>query len=218
MPSPFPGMDPYLEGRLLWHDVHQRLAGQISRQLAPHLSPRYVARLATRFVTSIPSEQEISIIYPDADVTPTRLRERTSTQLRRPPTEPPTSVAPAAFEPVIPKKSACVVVVMGLDGVDKPLDEQWVFRSRLYSQFTGLPARSTISENSVATIILDDRGLFKGCPSGAKRCVFLNKAEGVKRVTSGEKIGMILKERGGEHLDKIMIGSLKQDAFRTIYG
>ena len=43
MPSPFPGMDPYFEGPLLWRDVQNRLAAQISRQLAPHLAPRYVA-------------------------------------------------------------------------------------------------------------------------------------------------------------------------------
>jgi len=85
MLSPFPGMDPYLENRLLWHDVHQRLAGQISRQLAPRLAPRYVARLATRFVTSVPDGQEISILYPDVDVTP----------VRQPPPEPLAGVAVA---------------------------------------------------------------------------------------------------------------------------
>ncbi|MBU0705542.1 MAG: DUF4058 family protein [Chloroflexi bacterium] len=76
MPSPFPGMDPYLEGKLLWHDVHQRLAGQISRQIAPRLSPRYVARLETRFVASTPDGQTVSVLYPDVDVTPARIRER----------------------------------------------------------------------------------------------------------------------------------------------
>ncbi|MDY7078539.1 MAG: DUF4058 family protein [Chloroflexota bacterium] len=78
MPSPFPGMDPYLESRLLWHDVHQALATQIRRQIAPHLSPRYVARLETRFVSSTPDGQTVSVLYPDVDVTSTRLRERTT--------------------------------------------------------------------------------------------------------------------------------------------
>jgi hypothetical protein len=82
MPSPFPGMVPYLESRQFWHDVYQALAGQIRQQLAPSLAPRYVARLATRFVTSTPDEQEISIIYPDVDVTPAQLRERLATAVR----------------------------------------------------------------------------------------------------------------------------------------
>ncbi len=76
MPSPFPGMDPYLEGPLLWSDVHHRLAGQISRQLAPRLAPRYVARLETRFVASTSDEQTINILYPDVDITSTQVKER----------------------------------------------------------------------------------------------------------------------------------------------
>lgn len=54
MPSPFPGMDPYLEG-YLWPDVHQSLAGQFKRQLSPLLRSRYVVRLAVynELITSI---------------------------------------------------------------------------------------------------------------------------------------------------------------------
>ena len=44
MPSPFPGMDPYLEG-YLWPDVHNALANKIRQQLTPVLRPRYTARL-----------------------------------------------------------------------------------------------------------------------------------------------------------------------------
>jgi hypothetical protein len=76
MPSPFPGMDPYLESPLLWHDVHQALAGQIRQQLVPRLAPRYVARLETRFVASTLDEQTVSILYPDVDVTSTQLGEQ----------------------------------------------------------------------------------------------------------------------------------------------
>jgi len=43
MPSPFPGMDPYLEAADLWPDLHQRLAFALSEQLTPRLRPRYVA-------------------------------------------------------------------------------------------------------------------------------------------------------------------------------
>ena len=71
MPSPFPGMDPYLEG-YLWPDVHQRLATQISRQLAPQIQPNYVARLAISMVEDRAPEAEIGIMYPDVEVIKTR--------------------------------------------------------------------------------------------------------------------------------------------------
>jgi hypothetical protein len=49
MQSPFPGMDPYLEGEL-WQEFHDRLAEQISEQVAAHIRPKYVTALARRFV------------------------------------------------------------------------------------------------------------------------------------------------------------------------
>jgi len=67
MPSPFPGMDPYLEG-YLWPDLHHRLATQISRQLTPRLKPHYVARLEIYVVEDTSPEAEIGIMYPDVEV------------------------------------------------------------------------------------------------------------------------------------------------------
>src|SRR5438874_11797542 len=43
MPSPFPGMDPYLETPNLWPDVHHELISQIRSALNPALLPRYVS-------------------------------------------------------------------------------------------------------------------------------------------------------------------------------
>lgn len=48
MSSPFPGMDPYLEDRSLWPDVHQRLIAYISEALQPQVRPKYVARIGER--------------------------------------------------------------------------------------------------------------------------------------------------------------------------
>lgn len=41
MTSPFPGMDPYLEG-YLWPDVHNRLAVIISDLIAPQIRPKKI--------------------------------------------------------------------------------------------------------------------------------------------------------------------------------
>lgn len=73
MPSPFPGMDPYLEG-YLWPDFHQNLAGAIQRQLSPKLRPQYVARLAIRVVQDPSPEAEVGIMYPDVEVLEQRRR------------------------------------------------------------------------------------------------------------------------------------------------
>ena len=72
MPSPFPGMDPYLEGDM-WQEFHETLAGAIRAQIMSQLAPKYVALLAKRYVVhrpaigifSPPSER---IVYPDVHV------------------------------------------------------------------------------------------------------------------------------------------------------
>lgn len=48
MPSPFPGMDPYLEDPELWPDVHASLITTIRELIAPKVGPRYVARVEQR--------------------------------------------------------------------------------------------------------------------------------------------------------------------------
>src|SRR5437667_7466880 len=52
MPSPFPGMDPYLESPTIWPDVHHGLISGIQAALNPHLRPRYVARVELRVYIS----------------------------------------------------------------------------------------------------------------------------------------------------------------------
>lgn len=70
MPSPFPGMDPYLEGSE-WTSVHAELCSEIARRLAPQLRPKYIVRLSRRFVTEMP--EDLGIIagdfYPDLGLT-----------------------------------------------------------------------------------------------------------------------------------------------------
>ncbi|MEZ4590563.1 MAG: DUF4058 family protein [Chloroflexota bacterium] len=48
MPSPFPGMDPYMEVSHRWSDLHQRLITYISEYLQPQLRPKYIARIEER--------------------------------------------------------------------------------------------------------------------------------------------------------------------------
>lgn len=64
MASPFPGMDPYLEG-YLWPDVQHALAAKIRQVLTPLLRPRYTARLNLYVVEDTAPEGEIGILYPD---------------------------------------------------------------------------------------------------------------------------------------------------------
>lgn len=47
MPSPFPGMDPYIE-MSAWGGFHANLAVELQRRIDPLVMPRYVARVEER--------------------------------------------------------------------------------------------------------------------------------------------------------------------------
>ena len=67
MKSPFPGMNPWLEG-YIWPDVHQELASAIRALLAPQITPKYVARIAIATIMDYEPESEIGITYPDVEL------------------------------------------------------------------------------------------------------------------------------------------------------
>jgi hypothetical protein len=61
MPTPFPGMDPYLERRGLWEEVHPGLIVEIQRFLTPLLRPHYRAAIEQRTYLAVlpPDEQRV---------------------------------------------------------------------------------------------------------------------------------------------------------------
>jgi hypothetical protein len=45
MPSPFPGMDPFLEANPIFQELHTQMLAEMQALLQPQLRPKYVARL-----------------------------------------------------------------------------------------------------------------------------------------------------------------------------
>src|SRR5271156_96108 len=68
MPSPFPGMDPYLESPVIWPDVHHELISGIRAALNPVLRPQYVARVELRVYISDDDDPGRQALVPDVRV------------------------------------------------------------------------------------------------------------------------------------------------------
>ena len=73
MPSPFPGMDSYLEGAG-WQSIHHELSSEIARQLAPKVRPKYLVRAMEYFVSESPDDVAITTerLAPDVGVSSTK--------------------------------------------------------------------------------------------------------------------------------------------------
>ncbi len=68
MPSPFPGMNPYLENPGLWPEVHHWLISAIGQVLAPQLRPRYRVAVEKRIYPSSSEEDSLLVGIPDVKV------------------------------------------------------------------------------------------------------------------------------------------------------
>jgi len=45
MPSPFPGLNPFLEQDDVWHDFHERLLPHVAERLGSQLAPHYIIKI-----------------------------------------------------------------------------------------------------------------------------------------------------------------------------
>ena len=58
MPSPFPGMNPYLEQDYVWHDFHEQFIPLCRQLLVPQVRPGYIVRLDEHiYIHELPSEE-----------------------------------------------------------------------------------------------------------------------------------------------------------------
>lgn len=65
MPSPFPGMDPFLEDPIEWGGVHSRLINSISDYLADIVSPHFFVKIEERVYIITPDDPDKRPIVPD---------------------------------------------------------------------------------------------------------------------------------------------------------
>lgn len=85
MPSPFPGMDPFLEGQV-WPDFHTSFMTVLRDQLVPQVKPRYVVRLQQEIYLVSGDDAAREVFVPDVHVAesgglPVRASEQTVTAI-----------------------------------------------------------------------------------------------------------------------------------------
>src|SRR4051794_19374234 len=57
MPSPFPGMNPYLEQESVWQDFHDTFLPAIRSVLAPQVSPNYIVKVEEYLFIHEPTDE-----------------------------------------------------------------------------------------------------------------------------------------------------------------
>src|SRR5260370_2174079 len=69
MPSPFPGMNPYLEQDDAWHDFHERFLSLIADLLVAQVRPAYIVKIDEHvYVHEVPAEPRRFLGRPDLSI------------------------------------------------------------------------------------------------------------------------------------------------------
>jgi molybdenum cofactor cytidylyltransferase len=119
--------------------------------------------------------------------------------------------APNEREPVIPEFADAAILVAGLSGLGKSLNEDYAHRPQLFSTLSGLPLNDSITSDALIRVLTHPNGGLKNIPPDSRRIVFLNQADTPELKSIGGKMSTELLN----HFDSIIVGSLQHSHFQT---
>jgi molybdenum cofactor cytidylyltransferase len=85
--------------------------------------------------------------------------------------------APGEHEPAIPEFAGAVVVVAGLNGLGKALDEETVHRPEIFGRLSGLRPGEPVTPAALVRVLTHPAGGLKNIPPDARRVALLNQAD-----------------------------------------
>jgi molybdenum cofactor cytidylyltransferase len=119
----------------------------------------------------------------------------------------------ADHEPPIPEFADLVVEVVGMNGMGKPLTEEFVHRADIFSKLSGLKIGDLISAESLKKVLTHKDGGLKNIPTGARSCIILNQTD----KSETQSIARMLKESLLTHFQSVVAADLKNDVIHAIY-
>ena len=121
--------------------------------------------------------------------------------------------APGVNEPPIPEFVETVVVVAGLSGLGKNLDNYTVYNPDLFSNLGNLPIDSVISCDALERVLVHKQGGLKNIPNHAKRILLLNQADTPSLQIQAGKIAKKLQD----NFNSVIVSELGREKIHTIF-
>ncbi len=116
--------------------------------------------------------------------------------------------APAAHEPVIPSATQALIIVAGMNGLGRPLDEEHVFRAHLWSGLSGLALGATVNAESLACSVIHPDGFARVCRANARTILFLNQADTAARRAEARRVAKFLAAAATNTIERAVIACL----------
>ncbi len=119
--------------------------------------------------------------------------------------------APRNWEPVIPSATTLVVAILGVDGVEKELNEENVFQPDLVSKITGIAIGERLTHEAMAILVVHPKGIFKGTPTSSRVVAFLNKVDIPKGLAKGRGVAKRIIEKKHPRIERVVLGEVKNE-------
>jgi len=120
--------------------------------------------------------------------------------------------APAKHEPAIPEFVELVVVVAGLSGLGKPMNEEYVHRPEGFGKLANQKNDAAITPEDIVKVLCHPKGGLKNIPSQARRAALLNQADTPELQAVGGKMARQLLQS----YDSVLVGTLQSSNFQII--
>jgi molybdenum cofactor cytidylyltransferase len=119
----------------------------------------------------------------------------------------------AEHEPPIPAFVELVVQVVGLTGLGKPLSDENVHRSEIFSRISGLSTGETITLDSLIQVLTHSEGGLKNIPANARKVILLNQADTQELQSAAQGMSQTLIHA----YDAVIISSLEQGRISAVH-
>jgi probable selenium-dependent hydroxylase accessory protein YqeC len=119
--------------------------------------------------------------------------------------------APRENEPVIPISTSLVVAVLGVDGMERELNEENVYQPERVSKITGIPVGGRLTDEAMAALMTHSEGIFKGAPSSSRVVAFLNKVDIPDGTAKAKSIAQKILNKKHRQIERIVLGQLRSE-------
>jgi probable selenium-dependent hydroxylase accessory protein YqeC len=119
--------------------------------------------------------------------------------------------APREHEPVIPYNTTLVVALLGLDGINQPLNHDHAFQPELISRMTGTELGEKMTGPLLAILMTHREGIFKGAPERSRVVSFINKVDLPNGLEKGRELAHEVLNRKHPQVERVVLGQLKHD-------
>lgn len=118
--------------------------------------------------------------------------------------------APSWYEPVIPKCATLMIGCIGLDVIDKMINEKWVHRANIFSSVVNQQLGERINYDTIMRLILSKEGLFKECNKHIEKVVLLNKVLDDEQLSEAHKLAEKIINESND-ISKVIIGNVREE-------